>query len=396
MFEGKRNIFFLLLLAFSGAVAISLLRPIIPIFTRRMGASALEIGSLASGFMLARAVASIIIGRFSDRLGKRKVFLPIGFLAYIISCAMLFFSNTYLEVLMVSIFQGLFSGFIWPIAQVITIENSAYSFRTRALSFYFASGNAGMSVGSALLGLALILIMFIFKTDENSSFRIVFLISGVIYFIAFLLTFFIRERDKKIKVADGVKVKTYQKSDINIFGILVLGFLIGTIPGLFRSIIVLYLNEKFLMPTQNIAFVLMAMNICALFSMLIFAYFSDKKGKKKNLVIICLITGLSAIVVPFINNSIIVIVFLVILGTGARSFTPVSRSTISEFGGKGLGKNIGLINTVGNLGAVIGPLAGGFFYDTFSGTLLFINLNISIFLIVGILILIAVFVLTRK
>jgi len=396
MHKESKNIFILTLLAFTGAVGISLLRPIIPIFTRRMGASGLEIGSLASGFMLARAVTSIIIGRYSDKLGKRKVFLPIGFLAYIISCVLLFFSKNYTEVLMVSILQGLFSGIIWPMAQVITIENSKFNFKTRALSFYFASGNAGMSMGNALLGLAIIFIMFIFKTDENFAFRIIFLISGVIYLIGFFLTFLINETKGQPEVARKKEAGISQKRDVRISGVLILGFLIGTISGLFRSIIVLYLNEKFLMATQNIAFVLMTVNVFALFSMLIFSYFSDRFGLRKNLIVICLITAFAAITVPFINNTFVLIVFLVILGTGARSFTPVSRSTMSEFDMQGLGKNIGLINTVANLGAVIGPLVGGFFYDTFTKPFLSINSGISVLSVVGVLILIALFALVRR
>jgi len=369
------------------------MRPVIPIFTRRMGATGFEVGALVSGFMLARAVTAYICGKFSDRIGKRKVFLPIGFFAYSISCLFLFSSRNYFDVLILSILQGVFSGVIWPIAQVITIENSISSFKTRSLSFYFASGNAGMSVGNALLGVAIILIMFLFKSNENYAFRIIFLLAGAIYLLGFFLTFTIAEMKGKRQALQKVKEEKPFKVRSEFFAVLILGFLIGIIPGLIRSIIVLYLNERFLVPTKNIAFVLMAVNISALFSMLIFSYFSDKKGTIKGLFIVSLMTGIAALFIPIINNTLLLIIFLVILGTGARSFTPISRSSVSELGGKHLGQNIGLINTVSNLGAVVGPLIGGFFYDLFPTPLLFINLNVSILSFVGILILLSLLLL---
>lgn len=393
MDRGKKNIFILISLAFTGAVGMSLMRPVIPIFTRRMGASGFEVGALVSGFMLARAVTAYICGKFSDRIGKRKVFLPIGFFAYFISCLFLFSSRSYFDVLILSILQGVFSGVIWPIAQVITIENSISSFKTRTLSFYFASGNAGMSIGNALLGVAIILIMFLFKADENYAFRIIFLLAGAIYLLGFFFTFTITESKVRKQALRKEKEGKPLRVRSRFFAVLILGFLIGIIPGLIRSIIVLYLNERFLVPTKNIAFVLMAVNISALFSMLIFSYFSDKKGTIKGLLIVSLMTGIAALFIPIINNTLLLIIFLVILGTGARSFTPISRSSVSELGGKHLGQNIGLINTVSNLGAVVGPLIGGFFYDLFPTPLLFINLNVSILSFVGILILLSLLLL---
>ncbi len=395
MNTGKRNIFILILLAFFGAIGISLIRPILPIFARRMGATGFAVGGLTSGFMLARAIMAYVCGKYSDRIGQRKLFLPIGFFAYIISCVFLFFSRSYADVLIISICQGAFSGMIWPMAQVVAIESSMQAFKTRALSFYFASGNAGMTIGNALLGGAIIFIMALFGTGENDAFRIIFILSGAIYVICFLISFFIRE----VKTEKTIKQMSREQKAVKDHGafisVVILGFLIGIIPGLVRSIMVLYLNEQFLVSTENIAFILMTLSLAGFFSMLIFSYFSDKKGTLKVLIVVCFMTGFAALIIPMINNVWVVIVFLVIVGTGARSFTPISRSSMSEFGDGQLGRNIGLINTVSNLGSVVGPLAGGLLYDHFPRPFLFVNLNVSIFSFVGISILFSLIVMIR-
>jgi MFS family permease len=389
MEKGKKNIFILALLAFTGAIGIALIRPVLPILTRRMGATGFQVGSLVSGFMLARAVAAYICGRFSDRIGRRKIFLPVGFFAYIISCILLFFSRNYFDILIISVLQGTFSGLIWPIAQVITIESSLRSFRTRALSFYFASGNAGMSIGNALLGTTIIFVMFLFKADENYAFRIVFLLSGLIYLCSFFISFFLKDTKSRRMDTRNERVRINVERKRGFMVIVILGFLVGIIPGLIYSIMVLYLNECFLIQMTNIAFILMMINLVGLFSMLSFSYLSDKKGTVKGFLIVCLMTGVVAVIIPFISNIFFFISLLVILGAGARSFTPISRSYMGELGSEHLGRSIGLINTVTNLGAVVGPLVGGFLYDLFPKPLLFINLNIAIFSIIGTLIILS-------
>jgi MFS family permease len=385
----RKNIFILTLLAFSGAVGISLFRPTLPLFTRRMGATGFQVGALTSGFMLSRALCAYLCGKFSDRIGRRKLFLPLGFLLYIVSCTGLFFARSYLDVLVISIFQGAISGMMWPMAQVVTIESSVRSFKTRALSFYFASGNAGMSVGNALLGVAIIFTMLRFNTDENTAFRYIFLLSGTIFFIGFLCSLFLSETMRREGQVERNRKKRTTAMTGEFYTILLIGFFIGIVPGLIRSIMVLYLNERFLIPTQNIAFILMASNITALFSMLIFSYYSDRRGTVRALVIVCLLTGISAIIIPFANGITFLVVLLVISGTGARSFTPISRSSVSELAGERLGQHIGLINTFSNLGTVLGPLAGGFFYDFFAGSGGRVNLNVSILSVVGLLILLS-------
>ncbi|TET18194.1 MAG: MFS transporter [Candidatus Cloacimonadota bacterium] len=395
MNTGKRNIFILILLAFFGAIGISLIRPILPIFARRMGATGFAVGGLTSGFMLARAIMAYVCGKYSDRIGQRKVFLPIGFFAYIVSCVFLFFSRSYADVLIISICQGAFSGMIWPMAQVVTIESSMQAFKTRALSFYFASGNSGMTIGNALLGGAIFFIMTLFGTGENDAFRIIFILSGAIYVICFFISFFISEVKTEKTIKQKPRKQKAVKDHSAFISLIVLGFLIGIIPGLVRSIMVLYLNEQFLVSTKNIAFILMTLSLAGFFSMLIFSYFSDKKGTLKVLIVVCFMTGFAALIIPMINNVWAVIVFLVIVGTGARSFTPISRSSMSEFGGGQLGQNIGLINTVSNLGSVVGPLAGGLLYDYFPKPFLFVNLNVSIFSFVGISILFSLVVMIR-
>jgi DHA1 family multidrug resistance protein-like MFS transporter len=390
MDPGKRNIFFLILLAFTGAVGMSLFRPTLPIFTRRMGATGFQVGALTSGFMFTRAMSAYLCGRFSDKIGRRKLFLPLGFFLYIFSCGGLFLARSYQDVLLISIFQGAVSGMMWPMAQVVALESTVRSFKTRALSFYFSSGNAGMSIGNALLGGAIIFIMFKFNTDENTAFRYIYLLSCAVFFIGFVFSLFLSESSRGESVEKATRDSTRRRMSVNLYVILLIGFFIGIVPGLNRSVMVLYLNERFFVPTQNIAFILMAMRITALFAMLVSSYFSDKKGTMRALTAVCVLTGVSAIIIPFVNSIGILVILIVLAGAGARSFTPISRSSVSEISQNRLGQNIGLINTVSNLGAVIGPLVGGFFYDLLTEPFLYVNLNVSILSIVGILILLSI------
>lgn len=87
----RKNLLFLYSIAGVGALGLGLFRPILPIFARRVGASGFEVGLLTSGYMFARAIISIIIGKFIDLSGRKKIFIEFGFFfVFIITFGLLF------------------------------------------------------------------------------------------------------------------------------------------------------------------------------------------------------------------------------------------------------------------------------------------------------------------
>ena len=90
--------------------------PLLPIYADQMGASALEIGFINAGFSLALLAALPIMGRLSDRSG-RKVFLCSGLALLTIASLGFIWAQTPLQLIIVRVFQGIGASMHLPIAQ---------------------------------------------------------------------------------------------------------------------------------------------------------------------------------------------------------------------------------------------------------------------------------------
>ncbi|HDH97186.1 MAG TPA: MFS transporter, partial [Proteobacteria bacterium] len=62
-------------------MGVGIIVPLLPLYAKKLGATAFEIGMIFSGFSIARMVFMPIVGRLSDRYG-RKPFLSVGLALY--------------------------------------------------------------------------------------------------------------------------------------------------------------------------------------------------------------------------------------------------------------------------------------------------------------------------
>ena len=90
--------------------------PLLPIYANQLGATPIEIGLINGGFSLAILVFLPLVGRFSDRLG-RKVFLCSGLGILTIASLGFIWAQNPLQLILVRCFQGLGASMHLPIAQ---------------------------------------------------------------------------------------------------------------------------------------------------------------------------------------------------------------------------------------------------------------------------------------
>jgi len=83
----------LALSVFSSMLGVGIISPLLPLYAENLGATGIWLGIIFSGFSISRAILMPIIGRLSDRSG-RKSLLCIGLLIYfIISLGYIWASN---------------------------------------------------------------------------------------------------------------------------------------------------------------------------------------------------------------------------------------------------------------------------------------------------------------
>lgn len=187
----KKAFLTLFAVVFTAMLGMGIIAPLMALYAESMGASGLWLGLMYSGYALSRMVCMPMMGRLSDRRG-RKIFIVLGLLAYtIISLSYALASNMY-QLTSIRLLHGVASSMIVPIAQAyigdlipkgkegtyinlfsmsMFIGMGAGPFLGGTLADTFNDINAGFYAMTGFSALALILLLLFVPTVEPSSER---------------------------------------------------------------------------------------------------------------------------------------------------------------------------------------------------------------------------------
>jgi DHA1 family multidrug resistance protein-like MFS transporter len=350
----QTGLLFIYSLAGTGMLGHGLLRPVLPIFARRLGATGLEVGLLTSGFMVARALTAYIVGRHVDKTGHTNRFVRIGFFFVFVTVLAFSIINTWEGLLILRFCQGVCFGLIWPTTQVMITDLTKKQFRARALSLYQITGRLGALLSRILFSVVLMITSGMGFT-ETGSFRVVFLVGSAILLLGFIEAVFMPETPRSV-VQQAKRKPPYP--------VFVLGFIFGALLSL-APLSIVFLNEHFRVDLLGIAFILLGLDIISICAMYIASHFSDRMGVRGSLWAIIIPCFIAALCLPFASQLAIFLIFYFILRAAISSFIPISRAYATS-GYTGVGANIGFLNMTTNLGSVLGPVIGGLVYDHFT------------------------------
>jgi len=133
-------------------VGFGIVLPILPYLAQSLGASGLGLGLLMGAYSGMQFFSTALLGRLSDRVGRR----PILLLTMVINAAgyLLFaFAGSYAWLLVARLISGLASGNI-SVAQAYIADISAPHERSRAMGMIGAAFGLGFILGPAIGGLA--------------------------------------------------------------------------------------------------------------------------------------------------------------------------------------------------------------------------------------------------
>ncbi len=367
--------FFIYFLVLGASIGMGMVRPILPLYVRELGASGFEVGLLVSGFMLARSISSILFGALSDRIGRRP-FIYLGLLGLSLTTLLMVFMPHYRFVILLRGLQGFFAGAVWPQLQILVGVASKKSFRARAIGIYFILGSLGMALGNGLASLVLQFIVKAKDVPEVIAAKWVFVIAAVMIFLSISLVRGGEEDGEKSKEGEGEK-PTLSSG----FWLYVFGFLSGIQLGLFQSIFILHLKEFFGFTMRSVSLLLFIFGITGIVFTYLLSHLADKLDGMRVLRGIIFVSGVASFILPFSRSLALALLMAFLIMSSVRGFMPISRSIVISEGGK-RGTKVGALNSVSNLGSVISPLFGGYIYDHF----VIFGSKIGIFFLLGCLI----------
>lgn len=145
----KRAILILVLSEFLVCLGISLVIPVMPFIKNELHLTATDMGIMTSLFAFTQFVASPIIGRVSDRLGRKPV-LVIGLFLYMLS-EFLFAITNYLWMFNISrIVGGLSAAMVVPTAMAMAADITTPLQRAKVIGWLSAAFSGGLILGPGL------------------------------------------------------------------------------------------------------------------------------------------------------------------------------------------------------------------------------------------------------
>ena len=106
---GKKDLTLLFSVRLLSAMGVTLILPVLPTMMHTFGLSAAAAGMVVVSFTLAEAAMTPVAGVLSDRFGRKAVLLP-SLLVFALGGVLCLFADTWEEVLLYRIVQGLGAG----------------------------------------------------------------------------------------------------------------------------------------------------------------------------------------------------------------------------------------------------------------------------------------------
>jgi len=136
---------------FSAMLGVGLIVPLLPLYAQDLGATGIQLGILFAGYGISNSILTPIMGRFSDRRG-RKLFLCIGLASYAISSLGYVLAANVLQLTLVRVTQGVAGAMIIPIAMAYVGDLSPKGEEGKWMGYANAAFFTGFGIGPLLGG----------------------------------------------------------------------------------------------------------------------------------------------------------------------------------------------------------------------------------------------------
>lgn len=365
---------------FIDLLGFSLVLPLLPYYAEQYDANATIIGLLVASYAAASLVGAPLMGRLSDRFGRRPVLLAsvtgtfIGFLllglaepigrglanlfapaspnAFILS--VLFFSR---------IVDGLTGGNI-TVAQAYISDVTDETNRAKGLGMIGAAFGLGFIIGPAVGGLL-----------SKTSYSLPAFVAGAISFLNLIQIFFLlpetltRERRREIgerqrpPVTLEALVRTLRRPVIG--PLLTLRFLYGLAFATFQSIFTLYAQVKLGLTSDKTGYILAYVGILAVLVQGVGIGLLTKRFRENWLIINGLwVMGGALLAWAFAPNLLVLLIVILPLAIAGGVLNTIIQSAITKaVSREELGGTLGLSGSIESVTRVISPTVGGFLLE---------------------------------
>jgi len=350
----KKTFPILALCVFSSMLGVGIIAPLLPLYAESMGASGIWLGIIFAGFSISRAVFLPIIGRLSDRSG-RKLFICTGLFIYAVISLGYIWADTISQLTLVRLVHGAAAGMIMPIAQAYVGDISPEGEEGKWMGFFQTAFLAGFGFGPLMGGVL----------TEHFGMSTAFYTMGGLNLLGFLAaTLFLPEiRQRKMATNRRLSLREMGISGMvqGLFSFR-LSFALGR--GAFSCFLPIF-AAIYLGLSPALIGMLLASNILLMAVLQVYSGSIADRFNRRALVILGSLVNLTYLVlIPLAGNFWQLLGLSILGGLGGAISLPAASALMVDEGRKfGMGSTIAIITMAMSIGMAAGPLLGGVVAD---------------------------------
>ncbi len=355
MFKDNKNLIIIALIAVVNALGYGIVIPILYSYSKHFGLSDFQNGLLFSVFSLCAFFSTPVIGRLSDKYGRRPL-LIISIVGTVISFFMQAFAPNAFFLFLARALDGLTAGNI-SVASAVISDTTSLENRAKGFGIIGAAFGFGFVFGPAISALTV-----------GISLSLPFIIAGIITLIAAVITIiYLPETNKHIGQVTHGKLFDFGKLWHMLFDPSVgVTLLITLVYFLAFACSILYGFQPFTkrvlgLSNVEVSMLFVLFGFVGLITQLLFVQRVIKYlGLKRAFTTSIFIVAFAFLMMFFSRSVPIFIVASIILGMSNSLVQPLSQTILSkETDEKSQGMILGLNASYMSIGQIFGPIVGG-------------------------------------
>ncbi|MGE5556932.1 MAG: MFS transporter [Caulobacteraceae bacterium] len=351
----------------------SILMPILPYYSKNLGASAFDLGMLMASYSIMQLIFTPFWGELSDRIGRKPIFL-IGLFGYGISFIIYGISTQLWMLFAARMTGGLLAGGIYPASLAYIADVTDPQERGRVMGLLGAASGVGMIFGPVVSG--------VFSVWGLAA---PFFITAAVSFIFGILGHILLKESRAVnvhRIARRKKVSLIAPLRTPLGILFIVSLLISFLISSFQSTFAYYILGRFglteapgIMPVLDRSMALTGPGVMAmLFTVMgiagvlcqgfLVGESIDIFGEERTVIYGLAISSAGFLMVLLSGELVMLMFSACMIGVGTGLVTPCLNSIVSrETGEEYQGVALGVLGSYSAVGRVVGPPSSGLIYD---------------------------------
>jgi MFS transporter, DHA1 family, multidrug resistance protein len=328
---------------------------LLPIYGKQLGASALEIGGLFSVFSIMTVLLRPLVGWALDRFGRKKFFVA-ALMGYAAAMALFALAGTLFGLYLARLMQGIASSFMWISAYTIATDLASSDERGSAVGRVDEAsargGLFGALVGFSVLGFLQLL----------TGWRILFTGYALMALAGAWLAW---KNVPDTQPAPAVRAEGERPVAWPLLRLMAIVFVTGLSTAMVGPLLLIFLQDRFTTDVKLLALASIPAALVSSFLPSRMGQLSDRFGRAPLMAVGLAGSAIVSLVIPRLPSLTWLILLWALEALGWTMAAPAQEAMVADVTGSHLrGTGYGMYSLAASLGATVGPLIGGWLYDT--------------------------------